>query len=360
MNYRNNILHLITDYFEIAPTRLHSERFYKSYTLPTQNPPYQIETTNAFDIYEIQYPYQLFLMDYNGSYSTMIFLNPHQQLFVNVPAEKETLSHLHQHNFFEFFYVLDGELDFVIESIHQRYIPGDCCIINPHARHVEEHHHHYTALYLSLSIDFFFDILADFSNVPNKNTELLAFFKRNRSGREQGDYLDFHPLSFIDSEHQNNVEEILYHITKELLFKDIGYQDLFTGYLKRLFSYLQAPTLYTCSNTQFQTTNENKIFERTLAYINSQKRKVTRQDLEDALHYNGNYISRVFQKNTGQSLTVYTRNICLNEAANLLLNTTLSTTEIIEKVGFKNRTAFYNQFKAKFGVTPDQYRHPDM
>lgn len=354
------MLHLITDYFEIAPDRLRSEHFHKSYTLPDQNRLYQIETANSFDIYEMQLPYQLFLIDYNVTYSTMIFLNPQQQIFVNVATEKETLSHLHQHNFFEFFYVLDGELDFVIESAHQRYVPGDCCIINPHARHVEEHHHHYTALYLSFSTDFFFDILADFSNVPDKNTEFLAFFKRNQKGNEQGDYLDFHPLSFDKSIHKTKIEELFYQIIKELLWKEIGYQDLFTGYLKRLFSFLQTPTFYTCSNTQFQTTNENKIFERTLTYINSQKRKVTRQDLEDELHYNGNYISRVFQKNTGQSLAVYTRNICLNESARLLLNTTMSTTEIIGKVGFKNKTAFYNQFKAKFGVTPDQYRHPDM
>lgn len=360
MNYREKILHLITDYFEIAPDRLISEHFHKSYTLPDQNQLYQIESVNAFDIYEMQLPYQFFLMDYNISYSTMVFLNSQQQVFANLAAENETLSHLHQHNFFEFFYVLDGELDFVIESTHQRYVPGDCGLINPNARHVEEHHKHYTALYLSFSNDFFLELLSEFSNSPNKNTELLAFFKRNRSGNEQGDYLDFHPLSFVDQMHKNNAEEILYQITKELLFKDIGYMDLFTGYLKRLFSFLQTPTLYTCSNTQFQTTNENKLFERTLAYINSQKRKVTRQDLEDALHYNGNYISRVFQKNTGQSLAVYTRNICLNEAASLLLNTTMSTTEIIEKIGFKNKTAFYNQFKTKFGVTPDQYRHPDM
>lgn len=359
MNYREKILHLITDYFEIAPDRLTSEHFHKSYTLPDPNQLYQIESVNAFDIYEMQLPYQFFLMDYNISYSTMVFLNSHQQLFANLAAKKETLSHLHQHNFFEFFYILDGTLDFVIESTHQRYVPGDCGLINPYARHVEEHHKHYTALYLSLSTDFFFDILADFSNVPNKNTEFLAFFKRNQKGNEQGDYLDFHPLSFDKSTHKTKIEELFYQIIKELLWKEIGYQDLFTGYLKRLFSFLQTPTLYTCSNTQFQTSNEDRIFERTLTYINSQKRKVTRQDLEDALHYNGNYISRVFQKNTGQSLAVYTRNICLNESARLLLNTTMSTTEIIEKIGFKNRTAFYNQFKAKFGVTPDQYRHPD-
>ena len=359
MNYREKILHLITDYFEIAPDRLISERFHKSYTPPDQNQLYQIESVNTFDIYEIHLPYQFFLMDYNISYSTMVFLNSNQKLFANLTAETKTLSHLHQHNFFEFFYVLDGELDFMIENIHQRYVPGDCGLIDPNARHVEEYHQHYTALYLAFSTDFFFDLFTDFSNISpqSKNSELFTFFKRNQQGLKQGDYLDFRPLSF-KTQGSNNVEEILYQITKELLFKDAGYVDLFIGYVKRLFSFLQTPTLYTCSNTQFQISNKNKIFEQTLAYINTQKRKVTRQDLEDALHYNGNYISRLFQQNTGQSLAVYIRNICLNEAASLLLNTTLSTTEIIEQIGFKNKTAFYNQFKAKFHVTPDQYRHP--
>ena len=176
MNYREKILHLITDYFEIAPDRLTSEHFHKSYTLPDPNQLYQIESVNAFDIYEMQLPYQFFLMDYNISYSTMVFLNSHQQLFANLAAKKETLSHLHQHNFFEFFYILDGTLDFVIESTHQRYVPGDCGLINPYARHVEEHHKHYTALYLSFSTDFFLIYLQIFQpfRIRTQNFSLFS------------------------------------------------------------------------------------------------------------------------------------------------------------------------------------------
>ncbi len=344
MNYRERLLNLIAGYFQFPLNSLGTKRFTKSHNYPDKNQLFQVESNDSFDLYEMVFPYQYYLMDYHVDYYSNLFLTPQSDVFLNIANSSETLSHLHRHNFFEFLYILDGELDFVIESTHRRFLPGECCIINPNVRHVEGRQQHYTALYLCLSLDFFFGLLSDFSKESEQGTELYHFFERNQKEIIHADYLDFHPIFFTQN-HFPVTEEILYHITYELLLKNVGYTDLFIGYTKRLFSFLQTSALYTCSNTQFQLSNEKGIFEKTLNYINSQKRKVTRQDLEEALHYNGNYISRVFQQNTGQSLAVYIRNICLNEAANLLLNTTMSTSEIIEQIGLKIKRHFIINLK---------------
>ena len=131
MSLRKNILDLITEYFGFSLSVLETERFYKSQNLSGRNQLFPIESNNSFDLYEIVLPYQYYLIDYNIEYSSSLFLTPQAHAFINMTNSTESLSHLHRHNFFEYIYILDGELDFVIESTHHRYFPGQCCIINP-------------------------------------------------------------------------------------------------------------------------------------------------------------------------------------------------------------------------------------
>ena len=108
---------------------------------------------------------------------------------------------------------------------------------------------------------------------------------------------------------------------------------------------------------QLDAVPSNNLFEETLRYINEKKKKVTRQKLADVLHYNGNYINQVFLKHTNQTISEYSKNVCLREGANLLLNSGISISEIIKQLGYENRTSFYSQFKKRYGVTPLQYRN---
>jgi len=43
-------------------------------------------------------------------------------------------------------------------------------------------------------------------------------------------------------------------------------------------------------------------------------------------------------------------------AARLLVTTNLSVQEIIYQVGISNKSYFYREFSAKYGVTPGEYR----
>ena len=142
----------------------------------------------------------------------------------------------------------------------------------------------------------------------------------------------------------------------ELVQKEPGCMDIVYGYPKRFFAILQTPGCYTCLNTRFYPEGENTLFEKTLDYVHSHKYRLTRSQIAEALHYNSNYISDVFLKHTGITLADYIRDVCLQEAASLLLNSELSVSEIIHRLGFENRTSFYQMFKKKYGVSPGEYR----
>ena len=83
---------------------------------------------------------------------------------------------------------------------------------------------------------------------------------------------------------------------------------------------------------------------------------LNRQLIADVVHMNPDYISNLFHKKTGISLS----NFILNErlkATNVMLSTTnLTLQQISAKAGFSSPTYFHRQFKRRFGITPQQYR----
>ncbi len=61
----------------------------------------------------------------------------------------------------------------------------------------------------------------------------------------------------------------------------------------------------------------------------------------------------------GISPADFIRNVRLKRSAQLLVNTTLTITEIAERVGFGTTRNFSQQFKKMFGMLPSEYRSPD-
>ncbi|RRJ64552.1 AraC family transcriptional regulator [Paenibacillus oralis] len=69
------------------------------------------------------------------------------------------------------------------------------------------------------------------------------------------------------------------------------------------------------------------------------------------------YVSTLFSEGTKSSFTEYVTRLRLEKAAELLIaNPRLSVSAIAEQVGYRNVQYFHSKFKARFGVTPVQYR----
>jgi AraC-like DNA-binding protein len=76
----------------------------------------------------------------------------------------------------------------------------------------------------------------------------------------------------------------------------------------------------------------------------------------EALHYNYSYISDLFKKTTGETLSSYFRRRRL-DAARLLLNEgKLSVTQISELLNFSSIYTFSRSYKDYFGVSPNESR----
>lgn len=351
---KEEILKLLFEHFQF-PTTYWKKQSYISYgSINSREMILPQKAAGDYSIYTLSSPFQLYLLDYDLDFSVHTILDLNNWTFAYTENAPHVISGLHKHHYFEFTYLLDGQLDYLIEGKHRRYHPGDACIINQNVRHVEGHQSGFTCLFLSFTRDFLEELHLE--SISDMKHELFDFFTRNQTDSEQIDYIDFTPITTGLEKHAVNITDIFSTIIRELLNRTPGCRDIINGLVKRLFYYLQNPSLYTSSNVRFQTLSGQSLFERTLNYVNTNKRKTSLAEISQALNYNGNYINRVFLEHTGQTLPDYIRSICLNEAAVLLLNTELSTARIIHQLGFENRTAFYNQFKKKYGVTPQQYR----
>ena len=314
-----------------------------------------MKQAESYERYVISNPLLLNLTYESSEVFSSTFLDYHTQFFTHEPPNERNAPQLHKHNYFELVYVCEGQLDLIIEDSRHRMLPGDACIINTNVRHRELRTSERMVIYLGI----------DPENLPllsalmegNTDASLDDFFFRNRQNAEDIEYLNFSPLdAYRSSTGLKRAGSLFYSLLEEMISQEVGYQQICEVTIQRLFSIFQDPSAYICSNTRFQALTGDALFEQTLRCINEKKRKVSRHELEEELRYNGTYISRVFLKRTGQTLAEYNRDICMTEAARLLLNTGMSVRDICHKIGYENKTAFYNCFRNKYGITPQQYR----
>ena len=352
MNIRRYLLEHSNQHFGVEPTG----KTMKAFSSNDNNPFPFLHNTKTLDdyiIYDIPTSFQLNILDYREEMATSITFNSEYEIFYRDIPDDTFKGYLHKQNFYELIYIVDGQLDITLEGKHHYLTASSFCITNRNVRHLESRQKEFTAIYICFKPEFLDSFQGQEAKHKNMGTELQEFFVANQSSSEQIDYLIFQPLANVD---YSSTTSTLYLLFEELLKKDFGYLDICKIYLQRLFYNLQKPSEYLCLHTCFSHSIEQTVFEQTLKYIFDAKRKVTREEIGIALNYNGNYISRVFQETTGQTLAKYVRDICLSHAAHLLLNTNMQIHEIISLIGYENKTVFYKNFKEKYNMTPGEYR----
>ena len=83
---------------------------------------------------------------------------------------------------------------------------------------------------------------------------------------------------------------------------------------------------------------------------------MTLESIANSLYISKSRLSRLFQKEVGESFLDYVRNVRISLACTLLKDTTLTNEEIVKSCGLKDIPSFYKVFKAAMNQTPYQYR----
>lgn len=78
--------------------------------------------------------------------------------------------------------------------------------------------------------------------------------------------------------------------------------------------------------------------------------------LAEKFYLNPQYISQLFRNEIGVGFLVYLTSIRMEKAKQLLVSTSLTITEIADRVGYGDYRVFTKVFKKSEGMTPSQYR----
>lgn len=86
------------------------------------------------------------------------------------------------------------------------------------------------------------------------------------------------------------------------------------------------------------------------------KERITIEDIADFLDVSASYLSRLFKRETGQSVSTYIRDRKIDVAKNLLRFSDYSLIEIANRLSYSSQSHFIQQFKEVVGMTPKKYR----
>ncbi|WP_436667503.1 AraC family transcriptional regulator [Latilactobacillus sakei] len=83
---------------------------------------------------------------------------------------------------------------------------------------------------------------------------------------------------------------------------------------------------------------------------------LTLAEVAAEIGYSQFYFTRFFKRNTGKTFITFLNDYRIDKAKWLLINSTLSVTEIISQVGFESDKTFYRLFKQSMSISPLAYR----
>lgn len=100
------------------------------------------------------------------------------------------------------------------------------------------------------------------------------------------------------------------------------------------------------------------VIEKVKAYIRQHlSEDLSREDIAGQVFLNPDYLTRIFKKETGMSISDYLLQQRLGMAAGLLANTEMSVSSIAAQIGYANFSHFSRMFKKYMKMSPLEYRH---
>lgn len=159
------------------------------------------------------------------------------------------------------------------------------------------------------------------------------------------------PTGFFKDENEL-VYRIAEAIVNETFTQHMSYKDMILLKLNELAITLDR---FTQDHT---APNHAKNFEYVTNYITeSYHNKIVFKDLAAQLNYSYDYFQHRFKELTGFSPQQYLIRQRIAAAENMLINESISCTEIAYRCGFSNSTQFSAIFKREKGISPKKYRN---
>lgn len=244
----------------------------------------------------------------------------------------------HYHPYYEIYYVLSGQCRcFIGHSIYLLF-PGDMVLIPPGVLHKMLYESKRPTERLTLSF----------------TPEYVSSF-RESCGEEAWEHIFCRMRLTLPSSMQTSFLSLAKRLEAESLRIDTYSPSLTKSILFQMLAIIgrcqdvsQEPQILDQAQTAIQE-SARYIYEH-------YEENVTLSDAARAAHMNPTYFSRKFKESTGFGFKEYLTHIRMQKAAQLLLTTDASVTEIAGICGFSDSNYFGDAFGKHFGMSPRSYR----
>lgn len=161
-------------------------------------------------------------------------------------------------------------------------------------------------------------------------------------------YHDYLQMVFNDREHsQDRIRD---------MFREPEAMELYRNGVKTVDD-MKALIHYVTGRQAQDAKDESGFVEQVCRYIAEHlESELRREELANVVHLNPDYLTRLFKKETGQTLKEYVIEQKMQEARSLLRTTSLPISFIAAKVGYVNFSHFSNSYKKVFNKSPQEDR----
>lgn len=255
-----------------------------------------------------------------------------------IPVEVD----FHNHDFYEIYLFLSGDVTYVIEGKSYKLKPNDIIIINNQELHKAfiENGTPYERIVIWINPEYI-------KSLCSEKTNLLTAFYSSSS----------HKLNLLRP--NPDVTEEIYSIVEKLgkacSSPDFGNDLLKEIYIVELLIYLNRTYQIPFSEENMSGITYNDKITKIIHYINENLNgEVSLQTLSSKFYLSKYHLLREFKKNTGYTIHRYIQQKRLILARELLRDNK-QVTEVCNLCGFGDYSNFIRSFKKEFGISPKKY-----
>lgn len=271
------------------------------------------------------------------TYSQNIYITKHNRY---------SPEYLHQHEFYEFFYVYSGSCINTIQGKEQTCQTGDLCIIPPKTKHSIAVFDDSVIINVMIKSSTFH---ATFFELFTNNNVLSHFFSHTLYEKTENNYLLFHTQA--DNVIRSLIEDIYIEFYGHKKYSD----SLLDSYLLTFWVILLRHHENHLESF-LNTTHQNLALLDIINYFQANFMDITLSSAAEHFGFSVPHFSKLVKDNTGKTFVQLIRNIRLEKACRALKTTNLSISSICEIIGYLNPEHFNRIFKETYHMTPSEYR----
>lgn len=246
----------------------------------------------------------------------------------------------HLHDWYELYYLVDGERDYFIRDRTFHLAAGSVAAIPPHEPHrsLGTRALQWERILVSFRPGFL-------AGSPADHAALLALFHQEN------------PCLQASGKDRARIEAILDDMLHEAESKAESFPLQLSALLTQLLVLLQRMNSQRRQPARPVRSSHHARVEPILSFLNqSFPERITLEDLSRRFHISPFYLCKRFRAETGFTVVEYLNQVRIREARRLLEKTDLSILEVSAQTGFNHVSHFGRLFKATTGQTPRAYR----